>query len=76
MLRSSARKATLRSALLCTGLLLTLSTLSACASTSDPVLRGLDFCETYTPVLDVDHPTVLRNNAIYFEFCLGGGQNV
>lgn len=57
-------------------LLLILSMLSACASTSTPQLRGLDFCEVYEPQFGEDHPAFLRLNAIYLEFCLGGGQHV
>lgn len=75
MQKQPTRGSAWRCVILSSALLLTLSTLSACAS-DQPVLRGLDYCETYEPVFDVDHPVVIRNNAVYFEFCLAGGRHV
>lgn len=52
-----------------------LISVSGCATSSEPELRPLDYCEVYQPVFDVDHPVVLENNAIYLKFCLGEGRD-
>lgn len=53
-----------------TASLLTLTLLSACATSSPHVAEALAFCDAYTPVYGVDHPAVHMNNAVYLEFCL------
>jgi hypothetical protein len=30
------------------------------------------FCDIYTPIYGVDHPTVHLNNGVYLEICLEG----